>query len=149
MKKYRQAALILAVLTLVLTAGITTAYASEYEYDENLSKKRTSVLSAFENNDYDSWKEIIHGSSISKIVTKERFEQFIKARNLARSGKYDESFELGLDLGFNLQKETKGKMMEFRFNNKAIEENIHLIERAQKLIYEGNSGEFDDENDSR
>lgn len=97
MEKYKQAALNIAFLTLILTGGLTAGYVSAENYQKNRKEvnQEEVVLNYFEDNDYDAWrKKIATKTPINKIVTKEDFDQFIEARNLTRSGKYEEAIEI-------------------------------------------------------
>ncbi|MCK5416656.1 hypothetical protein KAI92_04480 [Candidatus Parcubacteria bacterium] len=131
MKKYRQAALILAILTFVLTTGVSTAYANSSEYEQlrkcsDLAEKRILILEAFEKKDYKLWKKIIGNNPISEVVTVDMFEKFIDARELARNGNYNKSFNLSCELGNDLEN---------TFRQIAINNN-NLFEQVYKIIDE-------------
>ncbi len=144
MQKYKQAALILAILTLVLTAGVTSSYAYSGEYEDEGSnngqrEKRILALDSFEKNDYKAWRKLVGRSYISEIISEEKFNSFVEARILARNGRYDESFKLSYDLGLELQEEIdimvkSGKNVEF--NNIVEKDDIALMEEAKDLVKE-------------
>ncbi len=142
MQKYKQAALILAILTLVLTAGVTSSYAYSGEYEDGANdngqkERRILVLDSFEKNDYKAWRKVVGRNDISKVINEDKFNSFVEARTLARKGKYDESFKLSYDLGLELQEEIdimikKGKNVEF--DNIVEKEDIALLEQAKGLV---------------
>jgi hypothetical protein len=134
MKKYRQVTCMLAILTFVLTTGISTAYANSNEYEQlrkrdSLAEKQVYVLEAFEKNDYGAWKSIIGDNPISRAVTENIFDKFINARELARKGDYDSSFNLSSELGGNLQ----DVFTQINVGN----DNYYLLEQVNRIVREG------------
>ena len=116
MGKYKKAAVSLAVLTLILTAGITSAYgfagddSGNDSADKNRknysfsSERQQSVLEAFEEANYQAWLKIVGPKSkIARAITKENFNKFITARKLARQCRYDEALKLSRELGEELR----------------------------------------------
>lgn len=99
-KKYVNIIATLAVVTIILSTGISSAYADSNEYVNykkggKLAEQQMAILEAFENEDYKAWKLIIgENSLIAKEVGHELFSDFIKARKLARNGSYDEALSI-------------------------------------------------------
>lgn len=95
MPKYKKAALTIAFLTLLLTGGLTTGYVKASEEDnDNIANQEEMILDSFENDDYESWKRLIaQKGEISEVVSKEDFEEFVSARELARSGQYEAAIQ--------------------------------------------------------
>ena len=121
MEKYKKVIINLAILTFLLSAGATTAYANPDEYNDNSDTdiyKRARVLETFENGDYAAWKRTMRrqGGYID-FVNKEQFDKFIQARKLARSGKYSEAVVLGEELEIEIKK------IEKFFINEKIDKN--------------------------
>lgn len=97
MKKYKRAALSIAFLTFVLSGGLTSGYINSNQNTNNksASKQEEMILNSFENDDYDAWKKFIPKKSrIQEVITKDDFERFVSARDLARSGEYDQAIRL-------------------------------------------------------
>ncbi len=94
MKKYKQAAISIAFLTIILSAGICSGYIIPKAGEKNKSSynQQEAILIAFENNDYNAWKKIVsRKGNICNVISKDDFDKFIKARKAARSGNYDEA----------------------------------------------------------
>ena len=104
MNLYKKTAVTIAILTLVISANISAIHASPLEAERmlNSSFQRGSdrdILETFEEGDYEKWKKKVGlNSRIASIVTKEKFNDFIKARRLAREGKYEEAIRLADEL---------------------------------------------------
>jgi len=115
MHKYQKAAVSLAVLTLILTAGITSAYGytgdddggsdmdtnrKNYSFSSDLQQ---SVLEAFEESNYQAWLTIVgKESEIAGLISEENFNKFLSARKLARQGRYGKALSLSKELGNEL-----------------------------------------------
>ncbi len=90
----------LAILTFVFSLGASTAYALPDEYDQSSSndeviENRINILATFETHDYESWKKSVDlGSADLAIFSKSAFDKFMKARELARQGKYSQALKL-------------------------------------------------------
>jgi len=112
MTTYQKAAIIIAMLTLVMSSNISAVYASPAETEQLISnffqEEWEDFLETFEDDDYNKWKKIVgENSKIVKIITREKFAQFIKARELARQGKYEESISLADELKKDILRKTK------------------------------------------
>lgn len=105
MNKYRQAAISIAFLTMLLTGGLSANYVNAKNIgDEAIQAKQEAILVAFENNDYDEWKKIMRKNKKSDdIISQDDFEQFVKARQAARNGDYDLAIELSEKLELKLK----------------------------------------------
>lgn len=93
------------ILTLgVLTFGTQKAYA--YQGDPgvqgpNCSDERHEAMTqAFENYDYNAWKELMDGKGrVTEVITEENFARFVEAHNLALSGDIDGADAIRTELG--------------------------------------------------
>jgi hypothetical protein len=105
MKSYKKAALNIAILTMILSAGISSGAlaASNFntENDANIEvsqpkkQKQEKILNTFENNDYEAWKQIIgKNSKLSSLVDAENFKLFVSARQAARQGEYAKAVKI-------------------------------------------------------
>lgn len=106
MQKYKQAAIAIAFLTIILSAGICNGFISRDEENESKREKsqKVAILNAFEQGDYDTWKKIItQKGGVFKNIDKEEFERFIAARQAARSGDYDTAINISAALENDLK----------------------------------------------
>lgn len=114
MQKYKQAAISIAFLTIILSGGISTGVlsASDSDSDDKVYTQQEAVLTAFENDDYDSWKKIISKKGgACRVISKNDFEKFIAARQAVRSGDYEKAIELSR----KIENELKNKLGEQYF----------------------------------
>ena len=107
-KKYKQAAASIAFLTLILTSGVYPYGVHEVRAAVPKVGRNTAyqeqILSTFEEGDYLAWKSAVNqDSSISRVVSKSDFAQFVEARELVRSGRYDEALVLTNSLSERLK----------------------------------------------
>jgi hypothetical protein len=97
MQKYKMAAISIAFLAIVLSGGLTAGIVSADDGEEgrySLSREER-ILTAFENNDYDTWKKIVSGKrSAYNVITREDFGRFVAARQAVRAGEYDRAIIL-------------------------------------------------------
>jgi hypothetical protein len=103
MHKYKQAAISIAFLTIIFTSGISAGYIDAPDQEETQNRKNLSkqeaILETFENNDYQTWKNIIaKQGDIGKLVTEADFNKFILARSAARSAEYDKAIAIAKEL---------------------------------------------------
>jgi len=86
----------------VLGAGVAKAYRGDYNqrgpaYNE---ERHQEMEKAFENNDYESWKNLMDGRGrASQVVNAENFSKFSQAHKLAQEGKYEEADAIRQELG--------------------------------------------------
>jgi len=103
MKKYKKAAINIAFLTVMLSAGLMGSYteAANNEADLNwnnnnrprpVQKRREMIMAAFENSDYQAWKKMI-GNKVSGI-SETAFQRFVIARTAARNGEYVKAIKI-------------------------------------------------------
>ncbi len=94
-------ALSLAVGALLIP-GKVLAYRGDYTQkgpDCN-SEKHEAMEQAFENNDYNAWKELMEGKGrVAQVVTEENFARFAEAHRLAEEGDYDGADAIRQELG--------------------------------------------------
>lgn len=102
---YKQAAISIAFLTIIMTAGICSS--SLNLKNKNKSKGAHSlqedILQAFERNDYAAWKSLIMDSDLINVVKEREFAIFVEARNAARQGLYDRSIAISTALELELR----------------------------------------------
>lgn len=106
MKKYKQAALTLAFLTMILTAGLTAGQvkAENLADGQDAAYQEERVLDAFEKEDYEGWKDIvIKKNSAYSSIGREDFDRFIAIRRAARAGQYDKTIKLAKRLEQDLE----------------------------------------------
>lgn len=102
MNKYTQAITTISLLTVMFLAGQGVEAQKEMQaltdiYGSN--EKNITLLQTFEDSDYVKWKQLIGANrKIAKAVSRSDFEEFIKARTLARAGKYENALELAKNL---------------------------------------------------
>ncbi len=106
-QKYKKAAISIAILTLMMTAGLSSAYAAtdSQGFTPNSFKTDTQInlLNTLEAGDYEQWKQAVgHYSGLSGVIAKDDFLEFIRARKFAREGRYDESLAMSQALGDRL-----------------------------------------------
>lgn len=105
MKKYKKAALNIAILTLILSSGLTSQTISLVNTDSDFdtetiqtqssNKQKEKIIIAFENNDFETWQKMIGSrNQLGKIIDENGFNEFIEARTAARDGKYEEAIEI-------------------------------------------------------
>lgn len=110
MKPYKKAAVNIAILTMILSAGISpgalaaaysgadydsSAYDSTTEINQSLKERQEKIINTFENNDYWAWKKMIGDNSrLSSLVGEFDFQRFVSARAAARQGKYAKAIQI-------------------------------------------------------
>lgn len=106
MQKYKQAAMSIAFLTLLLTAGAFTGVVSAQQLgqDKPGQARQEAILNSFEDNDYEAWrKQVGKKSDIGTIVSQADFGAFVEARRAARSGDYDKAIAISARLESELK----------------------------------------------
>ncbi|MFC1711719.1 hypothetical protein ACFLZ1_03990 [Patescibacteria group bacterium] len=67
------------------------------------AERHEAMEQAFENNDYNAWKELMSGKGrVTQVITEENFTRFAKAHELAEEGKLDEAKQIRQELGLGL-----------------------------------------------
>lgn len=105
MQKYKQAAISIAFLTLIFTAGLYSGRPEQYGPAERpKSFDPQAIMETFENNDYTAWKGIVSQvSQIDELLTEEEFRLFVQTRQAARSGDYDMAIAIATELESGLK----------------------------------------------
>ena len=100
----------IGVLSLALGAIFMAQTADAYRGDPsvqgpNYSEDRhEAMLSAFENNDYEAWKNLMgNRGRVSQIITKDNFAKFAEAHKLTLAGNTVEAQKIRQELGLGLQ----------------------------------------------
>ena len=74
----------------------------------NYSEERHTVMQkAFENNDYEAWKNLMQGRGrATQVINKDNFAKFAQAHKLALEGKTEEAQKIRAELGLGLRNGT-------------------------------------------
>lgn len=113
MQKYKQAAIAIAFLTIILSAGICNGVTTREEKSKRQQSQKIAILEAFENGDYESWRQIILAKGdVYSSISEEDFNKFVQARRAARSGDYDQAINLSAEV----ENELKEKLGETYFS---------------------------------
>lgn len=63
-------------------------------------EKHEVMTQAFENNDYNAWKEQMNGKGrVTQVINEENFARFAEAHRLAEEGNYEEADQIREELG--------------------------------------------------
>ncbi len=105
----------LAVLTLILAAGVSTAFADDVDREARkavMEEKRVQMTKVFENGTYGEWVALQNQNFEEKItqmrarhsemmsgITEENFGQFAEAHLLMQAGDFDGAEEIFEELG--------------------------------------------------
>lgn len=102
----------LLALTLLISSDAFAYKGDPKVQGPNYSAERHSQMTeAFENKDYDAWKNLMSDrgqSRVLEIITEENFDTFTQIHNLMLEGKIEEAQELRQELGLG-QKNGMGK----------------------------------------
>ncbi len=101
---------LLGTTALVLGALIMSpTIIGAYQGDPNVQgpnctpERHEAMEQAFDNNDYNSWKELMSGKGrVSQVITEENFARFSEAHKLAQEGKIEEAKQIRQELGLGL-----------------------------------------------
>jgi len=123
-KIMKKITLILGAATLVLGSlfmlpGLVNAYRGDpgVEGPDCTEERHQEMEQAFENNDYNAWKEQMEGKGrVVQVINETNFTRFAEAHKLAEEGKLDEASQIRQELGLGLkngsgQGEQKGSGM--------------------------------------
>jgi len=100
----------------ILTGGVSAYRGNPGQTGPNYSAERhEAMLKAFENKDYEAWKNLHEGRGRSgEVINKDNFEKFVEMRKFMLEGKTDDANrirqELGLGQGNGQGKGIKGAM---------------------------------------
>lgn len=96
----------------VILAGaysVSSAYRGDYsQKGSNYSEERHEAMEeAFENKDYNAWKELMGQNTrmgrVTEVVNEENFSKFARAHELMEQGKYEEARQIREELGLGLK----------------------------------------------
>ena len=91
---------------LVLTPSMVQAYRGDPAVQgPNYSEERhTQMTAAFENKDYNAWKNLMQGRGrVMQVVNESNFAKFAEAHQLALEGKTEEANQIRAELGLGLR----------------------------------------------
>lgn len=112
MQKYKQAAVAIAFLTIILSAGICNGMSSGNEESKKNKSQKVAILTAFEQGDYEAWRQIVgKKGDVYNSISEADFNKFVSARKAARSGDYDKAINLSAEV----ENELRTKMGESYF----------------------------------
>ena len=102
--KNRNKFISLAVLTLILTAGVSSALAYQGDYGQegpNCTPEKHEIMeNAFDNNDYNAWQEQMAGRGrVTQVVNQDNFAKFAEAHRLGKSGDVEGADAIRAELG--------------------------------------------------
>jgi hypothetical protein len=90
---------------LILAPGAVKAYRGEVGVPgPNCTDERHDAMTqAFENNDYNAWKELMSGKGrVTQVINEENFSRFAEAHKLTLEGKTEEAKQIREELGLGL-----------------------------------------------
>lgn len=95
----------LAGAGLVLTVSAVNAYRGDPSVTgpDHTPERHEAMVQVFENNDYNSWKELMADRPMGQRITEENFGKFVEMRQLRHEGKTDEANQIRAELGFGLR----------------------------------------------
>ncbi|MEA3355617.1 MAG: hypothetical protein U9Q63_04015 [Patescibacteria group bacterium] len=91
---------------LVLAVSAVNAYKGDPNvFGPNHTEERHQIMTqAFENGDYNSWKEQMKGKGrVAQVVNEGNFARFAEAHKLAKEGKMDEAKQIRQELSLGLK----------------------------------------------
>lgn len=72
-------------------------------------ERHEAMEQAFENNDYNAWKELMNGKGrVTQVITEENFAQFAQAHQLAEEGNLEEANAIRQELGLGGGNQRRG-----------------------------------------
>lgn len=105
MQKYKQAAVSIAFLTFILTAGLSFGSFGVISQSRATGGSVTSsVIESLEHGDYEAWKASMNKhQDLAEIVTPVEFSMYTEARQAARNGDYERAIALAQTLEAQLK----------------------------------------------
>jgi len=104
---------LLTIVSLVLGTGVLITTASgvlAYRGDPNTQgpnctpERHEAMTQAFENKDYNAWKELMQGKGkVTKVVNDGNFARFAEMHKLRLEGKSEEADQIRTELGLGLR----------------------------------------------
>lgn len=89
----------------ILTTGNAFAYRGDptVKGPNYTEERHQEMTSAFENNDYNSWKNLMSGRGrVAEVINEQNFSRFAEAHKLALEGKTEEANKIRQELGLGL-----------------------------------------------
>jgi len=83
-------------------AGVSFAYQGDPDVKgpEYSEERHDSMEEAFENKDYNTWRELMDSRGrVTDVITEENFEKFAEIHNLVQEGRLEEAKQLREELG--------------------------------------------------
>lgn len=104
--KMKKVLLLISALTIASLGflAINNVYAYRGDYTQEgpdcTPEKHEAMDGAFENNDYNAWKELMAGKGrVMEIINEDNFARFSEAHRLVEEGKYEEADKIRQELG--------------------------------------------------
>lgn len=102
--------IVLGTSALILGGFVMSPKLAEaYRNDPNVQgpncspERHDAMIQAFENEDYNAWKELMQGKGrVSEIVDEDNFARFAEAHRLALEGNTEEAEQIRAELGLGL-----------------------------------------------
>jgi hypothetical protein len=98
-------ALVLGLGIIGASTGIALAYRGDpiVNGPDYSIERHEAMIKAFENKDYDAWKNLMTGKGrVIQVVNKDNFAKFAEAHVLAKQGKIAEAQKIRQELGLGL-----------------------------------------------
>lgn len=99
-----------ALALVIGTVGVFASSAMAYKGDPTVkgpnysADRHTAMEKAFENKDYDAWKNLMQGKGrVAQVVNKDNFAKFAEAHELAEQGNIVEAQKIRQELGLGMQ----------------------------------------------
>ena len=93
-----------AMLGVLMVVSSSSAFAyqgnSEGKNSSSSKERRAEMTEIFANHDYNTWKELVEGKPIAKMITnEEEFDLFVEAHELMLAGDRDAAKKIRAELG--------------------------------------------------
>jgi len=91
---------------LFMTSNTISAYRgdSSIKGPDCTEERHQEMEQAFENNDYNAWKEQMQGKGrVTQVVNEGNFARFAEAHRLAEEGNYEEADQIRQELGLGFK----------------------------------------------
>ncbi|MFA6194613.1 MAG: hypothetical protein WC719_02625 [Patescibacteria group bacterium] len=99
----------LGALAIIGITGLSASAVFAYQGDPTVkgpnysADRHTAMEQAFENKDYNAWKNLMTGNGrVMQVVNEDNFAKFAEAHDLAEQGKTAEAQKIRQDLGLGL-----------------------------------------------
>jgi len=99
-------ATVLVLGGLIISSSPTEAYQGDpgVRGPDYTDERHAVMTQAFENNDYNAWKEQMQGKGrVTQVINEGNFARFAQAHKLALEGKKDEASQIRTELGLGLR----------------------------------------------